>query len=75
MRKWTRSADCCLYPQPRARDELYVIGDVIAYGKKGTAKERDTRVENELLVDSLKFAGKTVPPEPEKEKKYQSSIT
>lgn len=52
----------------RARDELYVIGDVIAYGKKGTAKERDTRVENELLVDSLKFAGKTVPPEPEKKK-------
>lgn len=54
----------------RARDELYVISDVVAYGTKGKPSEhRDTRVVNPLLQDSMDYAGKIIPSEPEKKKK------
>ena len=53
----------------RARDELCVVSDVIAYGKKATKKEeKDTRVVNPLLEASMKYAEKPMPAEPVKEK-------
>ena len=54
----------------RARDVLYVIGQVVSYGSKGNGKSvADTRVKNRFLEESLEVQGKIFPPEPAKKKK------